>query len=112
MKLSLKAHLVLCGQTQPSWVWLCVTKSLLKANPADTSYRAFYTSEDYIIKNWGGEWMVMQREHIIRSLCCMIFQDEGAHDSGEEGVKKAAQKKYEEFRQTCGDLLDPGTYVL
>ena len=50
--------------------------------------------------------------HIIGSLCYILFQDEGGHDSGEEGVKKAAQKKYEEFRQTCGDLLDPGMYVL
>ena len=39
---------------------------------------------------------------------------ENGHDdeysSDEERGKKVAQKKYEQFQQMCGDLLDPSNY--
>ena len=50
MKLSLK---VLCGQTQPYWVWLCETKSSLKANPEDICYRVFYRGKITYLRTWG-----------------------------------------------------------
>ena len=34
----------------------------------------------------------------------------GYSSSDEERGKKLAQKKYEQFQQICGDLLDPGDY--
>ena len=32
------------------------------------------------------------------------------YSSDEERGKKVAQKKYEQFQQMCGDLLDPSNY--
>ena len=37
-----------------------------------------------------------------------MFLQVGDEDSGdEEATRKVAMKKYEEFKATCGDLLDP-----
>ena len=38
-------------------------------------------------------------------------EEEGS-SSGEETVKRVAHWKYEEFQQTCGDILDPGRTVI
>lgn len=36
---------------------------------------------------------------------------EGEKEEEEEGAWNAAHKKYQEFQQACGDLLDPGTRI-
>ena len=39
-----------------------------------------------------------------------VEDEDGQLSSGDEMNKKVAQKKYKEFQQLCGDLLDPSEF--
>ena len=51
----------------------------------------------------------------VNTACLFVQAVENGGDdvycsSDEEQGKKVAQKKYEQFQQMCGDLLDPSNY--